>query len=211
MIHLFSVTVSAVYCLQYNHPNHSLVTNILHLFDRPTNLPAPIEVNAANRHLFGNKEPDMSNTIDHSSLRPVISTAYDGVRTKRILAVLIDWALVLALCVPVALVIFLLGVVTFGLGFFLYAGMFPAMALLYSGVTMGGDKQATIGMRLMDIHVERIDGQKVDFLTAVAHTFLFWAGNVVATPLILLVTLFTENKRAVHDLLTESVVKRGNI
>jgi uncharacterized RDD family membrane protein YckC len=63
-------------------------------------------------------------------------------------------------------------------------------------------------MRMMDIHVERMDGRKVDFLTAVAHTFLFWAGNVIATPFILLVTLFTSNKRAVHDLLTESVIKR---
>ncbi len=153
----------------------------------------------------------MSNTIEHDTHRQVYSAAFDGVRTKRIFAVLIDWLIVLALCVPVALVIFLLGVFTLGLGFFLYAAMFPAVALLYSGFTMGGDNQATIGMRVMDIHVERIDGQKIDFLTAVAHTFLFWAGNVVATPLILLVTLFTENKRAVHDLLTESVVKRGTL
>ncbi len=153
----------------------------------------------------------MSNTIDHDTHLPVSLAAYDGVRTKRILAVLVEWVIVRALCVPVTLVIFLLGVVTLGLGFFLYAGMFPAIALLYSGFTMSGDKQATIGMRMMDIHVERVDGRKIDFLTAVAHTLLFWAGNVIATPLILLVTLFTENKRTVHDLLTESVVKRGSL
>ena len=153
----------------------------------------------------------MSHVIDHKTGQPINLAELDGVRTKRILAVLIDWIIVLGLCVPVALFIFLLGVVTLGLGFFLYAGMVPAIALLYSGSSMGGNSQATIGMRVMDIHVERVDGKKIDFTTAVAHTFLFWAGNVIATPLILLVTLFTEDKRAVHDLLTESVVKRGRL
>ena len=137
--------------------------------------------------------------------------AFDNVRTRRVMAVLVDWALVVALCIPVAIVIFFLGVATFGLGFALYGAMFPAMALLYSGFTMGGPAQATIGMRMMDLHVERIDGKPVDFFTAVAHTFLFWAANVLLTPFILLVTLFTDGKRAVHDLLTESVVKRGTL
>ncbi len=137
--------------------------------------------------------------------------AFDNVRTRRVMAVLVDWAIVVALCIPVAIVIFFLGVATLGLGFALYGVMFPVMALLYSGFTMGGPSQATIGMRMMDLHVERIDGKPVDFLTAAAHTFLFWAANVLLTPFILLVTLFTDGKRAVHDLLTESVVKRGTL
>ncbi len=87
--------------------------------------------------------------------------------------------------------------------------MFPAMALLYSGFTLGGRDQATVGMKLMDIHVERVDGRPLDFLTAVAHTFLFWAANVILTPLVLLATLFTDRKRALHDMLTDSVILRG--
>jgi uncharacterized RDD family membrane protein YckC len=153
----------------------------------------------------------MSNTAAQAPTKAVMSSPYSGVRTKRVLAVLLDWAIVFALCIPVALVIFLLGIVTFGLGFFLYAAMFPAIALLYSGYTMGGDKKATLGMRIMEIHIERIGGRRIDFLTAVAHTFLFWAANVIATPLILLVTFFTDNKRAVHNLLTETHIKRGSV
>lgn len=137
--------------------------------------------------------------------------AYENVRTRRIMAVLIDWAIIVALCIPVAIVIFILGVATLGLGFALYGAMFPVLALLYSGYTIGGRSQATVGMRMMDIHVERLDGKPVDFMTAAAHTFLFWAANVLLTPFILLVTFFTDRKRAVHDLLTESVVKRGNL
>lgn len=137
------------------------------------------------------------------------SRAFENVRTCRMMAVLIDWAIVVALCVPVAIVIFFLGIATLGLGFALYGAMFPVLALLYSGFTMGGREQATIGMKMMDIHVERLDGKALDFATAAAHTFLFWAANVLLTPFILLVTLFTDRKRAVHDILTESVVKRG--
>ncbi len=151
----------------------------------------------------------MNTTIEHDTLQPVQSAALEGVRSRRIMAVLIDWAIVIALCIPVAIVIFFLGLATLGLGFALYGAMFPVLALLYSGYTMGGPQQATIGMQMMDLHVERIDGQRVDFLTAVAHTFLFWAANVLLTPFILLATLFTDRKRAVHDLLTESVVVRG--
>ena len=38
---------------------------------------------------------------------------------------------------------------------------------------------------------------------------LFWAGNVVLTPLILLVTLFSDRKRTLHDLLLGTVVSRS--
>jgi uncharacterized RDD family membrane protein YckC len=151
----------------------------------------------------------MNTIIEHDTLQPVQSAALEGVRSRRIMAVLIDWAIVIALCIPVAIVIFFLGLATLGLGFALYGAMFPVLALLYSGFTMGGPQQATIGMQMLDLHVERIDGQRMDFLTAVAHTFLFWAANVLLTPFILLATLLTDRKRAVHDLLTESVVVRG--
>jgi uncharacterized RDD family membrane protein YckC len=139
------------------------------------------------------------------------ASAYDNVRTRRVMGALLDFAIIIALCVPVAIVILFLGIATLGLGFALYGLMFPAMALLYSGFTLGGRDQATIGMKLMEIHVERVDGKPMDFLTAAAHTFLFWAANVILTPIVLLATLFTDRKRALHDMLTDSVVLRGAI
>ena len=42
------------------------------------------------------------------------------------------------------------------------------------------------------------------------HSVLFWAGNVVLTPLILLVTLFADRKRTLHDLLLGTVVTRSD-
>jgi uncharacterized RDD family membrane protein YckC len=65
-------------------------------------------------------------------------------------------------------------------------------------------------MRMMGVRLERLDGRPVDGLLAVVHTVLFWAGNVVLTPLILLAALFTDRKRTIHDLLLGTVVTRSS-
>ncbi|MRG55734.1 Uncharacterized membrane protein YckC, RDD family [Phyllobacterium sp. YR620] len=134
---------------------------------------------------------------------------YQGVRTSRAFAFLIDYVIVFFLCIPVAILIAILGVATLGLGWTLYGIMFPAVALAYVATTLGGRRQATKGMQMMGIKLERLDGQKVDGLLAVVHTVLFWGLNVVLTPLILLATFFLDRKRTVHDLLLGTVVVRA--
>ena len=134
--------------------------------------------------------------------------AYDGVRTRRVLAFLIDYLIVGLLLIPFAILVFLLGLLTFGLGWMLFGILGPAVALIYVWNTLGGRNQATTGMRMMGIRLDRLDGKPVDGLLAVVHSVLFWAGNVVLTPLILLVTLFSDRKRALHDLLLGTVVTR---
>ncbi|MDZ7602852.1 MAG: RDD family protein [Hoeflea sp.] len=135
--------------------------------------------------------------------------AYDGVRTKRVLAFFIDYTIVLALCVPVAVLIFFIGIFTLGLGFFLYPILFLLVAIPYIGMTMGGPNQATPGMRMMGIRVVRLDGRPVDFMLAIVHGVLFWALNAVLTPFILLATLVLNRKQTVHDWLLGTVVVRG--
>jgi uncharacterized RDD family membrane protein YckC len=134
---------------------------------------------------------------------------YQGVRTSRIFAFLIDYVIVFFLCIPVAILIAIIGVATLGLGWILYGIMFPVVALAYIATTLGGPRQATKGMQMMGLKLERLDGQKVDSLLAVVHTVLFWGLNVVLTPLILLATLFLDRKRTVHDLLLGTVVVRA--
>lgn len=136
--------------------------------------------------------------------------AYDGVRTRRVLAFLIDYLIVGLLLIPFAIIVFFLGILTLGLGWALFSILGPAVALLYVGTTLGGPNQATTGMRMMGIRLDRLDGRPVDGLLAVVHSVLFWAGNVVLTPLILLVTLFSDRKRALHDLLLGTVVSRSD-
>lgn len=135
---------------------------------------------------------------------------YDGVRTRRILAFLIDYVIVALLLVPFAILVAVLGLLTLGLGWMLYSILVPAVALIYIWNTLGGPKQATKGMQMMGIRLERLDGEPVDGMLAVVHSVLFWAGNVVLTPLILLATLFLDRKRTVHDLLLGTVVARAD-
>ena len=134
---------------------------------------------------------------------------YQGVRTSRIFAFLIDYVIVFFLCIPVAILIAIIGVATLVIGWILYGIMFPVVALAYVATTLGGPRQATKGMQMMGLKLERLDGQKVDSLLAVVHTVLFWGLNVVLTPLILLATLFLDRKRTVHDLLLGTVVVRA--
>jgi len=134
---------------------------------------------------------------------------YDGVRTKRVLAFFVDYAIVLALCVPMAVLVFFIGVFTLGLGFFLYPILFLLVAIPYIGLTMGGPNQATPGMRMMGIRLARLDGRPVDFMLAVVHGVLFWALNAVLTPFILLATLVLDRKQTVHDWMLGTVVVRS--
>jgi uncharacterized RDD family membrane protein YckC len=135
---------------------------------------------------------------------------YDGVRTRRVLAFLLDYLTVALLLIPFGIAVFLFGLVTFGIGWGLFGVLFPLVALVYIWVTLGGPKQATLGMRMFSVRLERLDGRPVDGLLAVVHTVLFWAGNVILTPLILLATLFTDRKRTLHDLLLGTVVVRSD-
>ncbi|MFB4372844.1 RDD family protein [Agrobacterium tumefaciens] len=134
--------------------------------------------------------------------------AYSGVLSRRVFAFLIDYAIVLLLCIPAAVIVFFLGIITLGLGFFLYPALFVIVAVLYFGMTLGGPSQATPGMRAVGIAMARMDGRRIDFLLSTVHIVLFWVINSVLTPLILLAGLFTERSRLVHDFLLGTVIVR---
>ena len=133
---------------------------------------------------------------------------YEGVRTRRIFAFIVDYVIVALLCVPFAIIVFLLGILTLGLGWMLFGALFPTVALLYIWFTLGSESQATVGMNMMGVRLERLDQRPVDGVLALVHTVLFWAGNVILTPLILLAPLFLDRKRTLHDLLLGTVVAR---
>ncbi|MCD2181232.1 RDD family protein [Rhizobium sp. GN54] len=149
----------------------------------------------------------MSN-IDEVRLPSTDWRAYRGVLSRRIFAFLIDYAIVALLWVPAAVVVFFLGIITLGLGWMLYPALFVIVAMLYFGLTVGGPNQASVGMNVMDLVVMRTDGRPMDFLTSVVYLVLFWIGNALLTPFILLIGLFTDRSRLLHDLLLGTVVVR---
>jgi len=133
---------------------------------------------------------------------------YSGVLSRRVFAFILDYFIVALLCVPAGIVLFIISVATLGLGFFLYPALFVIVAGLYFGMTVGGPAQASLGMRSVGIGMRRIDGQRIDFMTAIVHLVLFWILNSVLTPLVLLVGLFTERSRLLHDFLIGTVTVR---
>lgn len=134
--------------------------------------------------------------------------AYDGVRTRRMLAFLFDYLIVGLLLIPFAILVLFLGIITLGLGWMLFSILGPAVALIYVWNTLGGREQATLGMQMMGLRLERLDGRPVDGMLAVVHSVLFWASVTLLTPLVLLATLFLDRKRTLHDLLLGTVVVR---
>jgi len=137
--------------------------------------------------------------------------ALDGVLSRRVFAFVIDYLVIGLLTIPFAILVFVLGIITLGLGWLLFGILVPAVALIYIWNTLGGQRQATLGMRAMGIRLERLDGSRIDGLTAIVHSVLFWVSVTVLTPLILLATLFLDYRRTLHDLLLGTVVVRSDV
>ncbi len=134
---------------------------------------------------------------------------FDGVRTRRIFAFLID---VIIISAPVALagiVILLLSIVTFGLGLILFWPLqigAVIWALLYYGFTLGSRSSATIGMRVMDIEMRTWYGAPCYFVLGAVHAIGYWISVSMLTPLVILISLFNTRKRLLHDMLLGTVV-----
>jgi uncharacterized RDD family membrane protein YckC len=125
---------------------------------------------------------------------------YEGALSRRVLAFCVDFGIVLTLTFVASVVIFFLGVFTLGLAWLLYGMVFPAVAILYSGATLGGDRAATWGMRMTGLTARRWDGSMPGFFVAGAHVVLLYATVTFLTPFILLVGLFSRRKQLLHDI-----------
>jgi uncharacterized RDD family membrane protein YckC len=134
---------------------------------------------------------------------------YEGVRTRRSVAFLIDAAVVVFLMVASYVVIAVVGIFTLGLLWFLLPAVWPVVALLYSVLTLGGPSSATPGMRFMGIEMRTLRGERMYYGLALLHVLGFWISVAVLTPLILVVALFTARKQLLHDLLLGTVAVRA--
>lgn len=131
---------------------------------------------------------------------------FDGVRTRRVFAFLIDAVLIALMTILAYVVVAVFGVFTLGLGWLLFPLLWPGVALLYSAFSMGGPRSATIGMRTMGLEVRMLDGGRLNPGIAAVHAVLFYASVSILTPFVLLVALFSDRKRLLHDLVLGTVV-----
>ena len=132
---------------------------------------------------------------------------YDGVISRRVMASLFDLG-ILSLVVAVGFIV--LTVLTLGLWlvFVWLLPIIPVVAILYVALTMSGPEQATYGMRMAGLRLERTDGRPIDGAFGALHSFLFWLSVTLASPLVLLLALFTARRQLLHDLLLGTVMVR---
>jgi len=150
----------------------------------------------------------MTNVYDDD--RQISADVFDGLLTRRMLAFVIDYAIVLLLMIPASVVLLFFSILTLGLGLYLFPVLIFITAALYFGFSLSSAGQATPGMRVMDIMMVSDSGHPIDFLTAILHLVIFWILNSVLTPLVLLVGLFTERRRLLHDIALGTVQVRAS-
>jgi len=134
---------------------------------------------------------------------------FQGVLARRVIAFFIDF---LIITVPIGLTglfILLFGVFTFGIGWLLFWLLSPAAviwAIVYYGLTFGSAASATIGMRMMDLEMRTWYGAPAYFVLGAVHAIVFWITISALTLLILLVGLFNQRRRLLHDMLVGTIV-----
>lgn len=133
---------------------------------------------------------------------------YDGVLSRRAFAFIIDLVVMGIVLLFAGLVVLLLGVATFGVGWLLYLILGPLTVAGYLALTLGGPDAATIGMKMMRIQMRLHDGSKTGPFGAMLHGLLFYLSISFLTPFVVLVGLFTERGRLLHDLILGTYIIR---
>jgi uncharacterized RDD family membrane protein YckC len=134
---------------------------------------------------------------------------FDGVLARRVVAFLIDLLVIAVPLAVLAIFIFMFGLVTLGLGwflFFFYGPISVIWALVYYGLTLGSAASATVGMRMVDLEMRTWYGAPCYFVLGAVHAIGYWLTVTFLTPFILLVALFNGRRRLLHDMLVGTIV-----
>ena len=146
----------------------------------------------------------MSNLFTAAPASVMRADALSGVRTRRIVAVCIDFVLVSLLVMVLWIVSIML---TLGLALFFLPPLFPFVAFFYNGLTVSGAKMATPGMRALDLEMRMDDdGARVPFVNAAVQAVLFYLSWCF--PPVFLVSLIDAEKRCLHDIIAGVVIVR---
>ncbi len=134
---------------------------------------------------------------------------FEGVLSRRIVAFLVDATMIIGPIVLLTLFIFVFGLVTLSLGWMLFPLVSPAFviwAICYNAMTLGSPASATLGMRLMDLEMRTTSGAPCYSLLGAAHVVLYWVSVSFLTPFVLVVALFNDRRRLLHDFVLGTMV-----
>jgi uncharacterized RDD family membrane protein YckC len=132
---------------------------------------------------------------------------YDGVLWRRPVAYLVDVTLIGILSLCAWLVFGLAGILSFGALTPLGIAVLAVLPVGYHTAFLGR-QGATPGMQLFDLELRSWTGRPPDYFQAFLTTVLFYASVSLTAWLVLLVALFTERRRTLHDLLAGTVMVR---
>jgi uncharacterized RDD family membrane protein YckC len=124
---------------------------------------------------------------------------YRGVLPRRLAAWFVDFAVTLAVGVPVAVVF---GLATFGFGFALFPLVLAAVGFLYRTATLAGGS-ATWGMRFTGIELRRGDGTRFDLMTSALHAGIYTVcfGVIVLQILSCVAMVATRYGQGINDII----------
>lgn len=161
---------------------------------------------------MSNPQPGFAERYDNTGFAggfapvPYVRASLGG----RFVAYLLDIVFIAVFWVVLAAIIVVLGAVTFGLAWPLFA-ILPASGIIYSALTVGGRGQGTWGMRLLGLRVVAPErGGPVDWLTAAVHALLFYVAlsTFVIWCIDIAFGLLRPDRRLGHDLLVGLAVVR---
>ncbi len=132
---------------------------------------------------------------------------FDGVLSRRVTAYVLDLVLILGLWVALSMAFGVAGILTFGALTPLGLVVLAVLPVAYHTFFIGRDG-ATPGMRVFDLEVRSWTGRPPDTSQAFLTTVLFYASISLTAWLVLLVPLFTDRNRTLHDILAGTIVLR---
>jgi uncharacterized RDD family membrane protein YckC len=133
---------------------------------------------------------------------------YAAILPRRVLAYFIDLVCIGVIAAGVAIISAVLWLLSFGLLGPLLWFLFGLVPLAYHTLQLAGPHSATLGMRLFDLELRSVTGERPGFLQALAQTALFYITVGATGSLILLVALFNRRRRTLHDWLTGTLTVR---
>ncbi|GLQ06447.1 membrane protein [Sneathiella chinensis] len=135
---------------------------------------------------------------------------FDGVRSKRVFAYIIDLVCIFFLTIAANVIAALMGIISLGTLTPILVLAITMVPLGYHTLTVGSQWNATVGMRMMGLEVCLLDGREPDYITAFLHAALFYVTMALTSFLLLAISLFNAKGRLLHDFITNSVIKRSH-
>ena len=135
---------------------------------------------------------------------------YEGVLWRRSVAFFIDWFLMGLAFAVLVFVATLLSIISLGLLWTPLVAVIGLLPALYVTITVGSRRCATPGMQLLDVEIRNWRGEPAGYAQAFLMAVFFYLSVGITGWLILLLGLFTERNRLLHDLFAGTLAVRAS-